>query len=109
MRPEAAGVVHDEPPEKQYHAAFEIGFRNPLEREAFFASEAYAAMAAELPKFAKNLAPFPERDVYTFVYNGRMTVAGQRGSRAAEVIDSLGARNQLKDDILDLVLGKGVR
>ena len=55
------------------------------------------------------LAPFPERNVYTFVYDGRMTVAGQRGSRAAEVIDSLGALNQLKDDILDLVLGKGVR
>ncbi len=108
-RPEAAGVVHDEAPEKQYHAAFEIGFRNPLEREAFFASETYGAVAGELVKYVQKLAPFPERNVYAFVYNGRMTVAGQRGSRAAEVIDSLGALNQLKDDILDLVLGKGVR
>jgi len=108
-RPEAAGVVHDEAPEKQYHAAFEIGFRKPLAMEAFFASETYAAVAGELPKFVQKLAPFPERNVYTFVYDGRMTVAGQRGSRAAEVIDSLGALNQLKDDILDLVLGKGVR
>src|SRR5271157_637634 len=44
-RPEAAGVVHDEAPEKQYHAAFEIGFRKPLAMEAFFASETYAAVA----------------------------------------------------------------
>jgi hypothetical protein len=108
-RPEAAGVVHDEPPEKQYHGAFEIGFRNALEREAFFASKAYATVAGGLSRFVQKLAPFPERNAYTFVYNGRMTVAGQRGSRPAEVIASLGALNQLKDDILDLVLGKGVR
>jgi hypothetical protein len=108
-RPEAAGVVHDEPPEKQYHGAFEIGFRNALEREAFFASQGYAAVSAELPKFVRRLAPFPERNAYTFVYNGRMTIAGQRGSRPAEVIARLGALNQLQDDILDLVLGKSVR
>ena len=81
-----------------------------LEMEAFFASETHMPpLAGELPKFVQKLAPFPERNVYTFVYDGRMTVAGQRGSRAAEVIDSLGALNQLRDDILDLVLGKGVR
>ena len=56
-RPEAAGVVHDEPPEKQYHAAFEIGFRKPLEMEAFFASETYAAVAGELPNSFRSSPP----------------------------------------------------
>lgn len=108
-RPEAAGVAHAEIPEKQYQAAFEVGFRNRLELESFFASEAYAATAADLAKYVRALAPFPERNAYTFVYDGRMTLAGQRGSRAAEVITGLGALNQLRDDILDLMLGKGVR
>jgi hypothetical protein len=77
--------------------------------EAFFASESYRAAVADLAKYARQVAPFPERGSYTFVYNGRMTLAGQRGSRSAELIVGLGALNQLKDDILELVLGKGVR
>ena len=108
-RPVAAGVSHSEPADRQYQAAFEIGFRNRLDMEAFFASEAYKAATADLSKYARTVTPFPERSAYTFVYGGRMTLAGQRGSRAAEVITSLGALNQLRDDILDLVLGKGVR
>ena len=51
-RPEAAGVVHDEAPEKQYHAALEIGFRKPLAMEAFFASETYAAVAGQPPNWS---------------------------------------------------------
>ena len=50
-----------EPAEKQYQAAFEIGFRNRLEMEAFFASEAYAAAVKDLAKYVQKLAPFPER------------------------------------------------
>jgi len=108
-RPDAAGVSHSEPTEKQYQAAFEIGFRNRLDMEAFFASEQYAAAVKDQAKHVQWVAPFPERDSYTFVYDGRMTLAGQRGSRTAALITDLGALNQTRDDILDLVLGKGVR
>ena len=108
-RPDAAGVAHYEPTEKQYQAAFEIGFRNRLDMEAFFASEQYAAAVKDQAKYVQRVAPFPERDSYTFVYDGRMTLAGQRGSRTAALITDLGALNQTRDDILDLVLGKGVR
>jgi len=38
-----------------------------------------------------------------------MTLAGQRGSRTAELITEMGAINQLADDIVDLVVGKGNR
>ena len=42
-RPDAAGVVHYEPPERQYQAAYELAFRNQLDMERFFASPEYAA------------------------------------------------------------------
>ena len=58
-RPEAAGVVHDEAPEKQYHAAFEIGFRNPLEREAFFASVPMAPRQENSSKTCSEARPLP--------------------------------------------------
>ena len=102
-RPEAAGVVHAEAPEQQYQAAFEIAFRNRLDMETFFASDAYAAAVKDQAQYVRQVAPFPERNPYTFVYNGKMTLAGRRGSQTAELITLLGATNQLRDDIADLL------
>ena len=104
-RPEAAGVAHAEPYEENYQAAFEIAFANRLELEKFFASEAYLAAAAHQAEFIRHIAPFPERSAYTFVYTGQMTLAGQRSSTVAELITSIGATNQLRDDITALMLG----
>lgn len=104
-RPEAAGVAHAEPYEENYQAAFEIAFANRLELEKFFASEAYLKATAKQAEFIRHIAPFPERSAYTFVYNGEMTLAGQRSSTVAELITSIGATNQLRDDITALMLG----
>jgi hypothetical protein len=108
-RPDAAGVSHFEPPEKQYQAAVELAFKNRLGLEQFFRSPEYARAVRDLATHVKQLSPFPERDAYTFVYNGKLTLAGQRGSTTAERIVSVGATNQLQDDVLDLMLGAGVR
>ena len=105
-RPDAAGVVHYEPEEKQYQAAFEIAFSNRLDMENFFASEEYAAAIKGQAKYVKQISPFPERTAYTFVYDSQMTLAGMRGSTSAELITNIGATNQLKDDIVALILGK---
>ncbi len=104
-RPDAAGVVHYEAPEQQYQAAFELAFRNNLDMERFFASQEYAQASEEQSRYVKQFCPFPERDVYTFVYDGFMPLAGQRGSSTAELITRLGATNQLKADIHNLVVG----
>lgn len=104
-RPDAAGVTHYEPAEKQYQAAFEIAFRNNLDMELFFASKEYAAAVKDQARYVKQVCSFPERDPYTFVYNSRMTLAGQRGSRTAALITSVGATNQLRPDIYQLVIG----
>jgi alkylhydroperoxidase/carboxymuconolactone decarboxylase family protein YurZ/ketosteroid isomerase-like protein/catechol 2,3-dioxygenase-like lactoylglutathione lyase family enzyme len=104
-RPDAAGVVHYEPPEKQYQAAFEIAFSNPLEMEKFFASKEYAAAVENQAKYVKQISPFAERRTYTFVQDGEMTIAGQRSSRVAELITEVGATNQLKENLVSLMSG----
>ena len=102
-RPCAAGVSHYEPPDKQYQAAFEIAFLNHLEMETFFASKEYATAVKEQAKYVKQLLAFPERTAYTFVYDGQMTLAGQRSSKVADLITNIGATNQLKEDIVSLM------
>lgn len=104
-RPDAAGVAHIEPPEKQSQAAFEIAFKDKRDQDQFFASPEYAAAIKDMPRFVKQMSIFPERNAYTFVYNGRMTTAGERGSRTAELITKLGARNQLQPDVVQLMVG----
>jgi hypothetical protein len=104
-RPDAAGVAHSEPPEENYQAAFEIAFANRLDMESFFASPEYAAAVADQAKYVKQICVFPERSVYTFVYDGAMTLAGQRSSTVAGLIADIGATNQLRDDIASLMLG----
>ncbi|BAY50077.1 ethyl tert-butyl ether degradation EthD (plasmid) [Scytonema sp. HK-05] len=101
--PPAPGVSHYEPLEKQYQAAFEIAFKNWIDMEKFFDSQAYAAVVKDQKKYIKHFATFPERGTYTFVYNSELTLAGQRTSTVAELITSLGATNQTQDKILNLM------
>jgi len=105
-RPDAAGVAHSEPAEENYQGAFEIAFSGRLEMETFFASAEYAAATANQEKYVKQICVFPERSAYTFVYNGAMTLAGQRSSTVAALIADIGATNQLRDDITSLMLGR---
>nr|WP_322661716.1 AtaL-like protein [Dendronalium sp. ChiSLP03b]MDZ8206788.1 AtaL-like protein [Dendronalium sp. ChiSLP03b] len=107
-RPDAAGVSHSEPLDKQYQAAFEIAFANPLEMEAFFASLEYAAAFKDLAKYVKQILPLQERSAYTFVYDSKLTLAGQCSSKVADLIVKVGATNQLKPDIVSLMNGKQV-
>lgn len=105
-RPDAAGVAHSELAEKHYQAAFEIAFSDRLDLEKFFASTAFTTAVKDQAKYIKQLNFFPERTAYTFVYNNQLTLAGQRSSTVAELIANIGAINQLKDDVTDLMLGK---
>jgi hypothetical protein len=102
-RPDAAGVTHFESPQKQYQAAFEIGFRDHLAMERFFASAEYRQAVADQAKYVGELLVFPERFTATFVYEGQMTFAGIRGARTARLITDLGAVNQVKTSINELL------
>ena len=103
-RPPAPGVSHYEAPELQYQAALEIGFWNRLDMELLLESEAYQQAVKEYPRYIKHFKPFPERSVYTFVYEGQMTLAGQRSAKVADLILRIGAANQLKQDVVSLML-----
>lgn len=103
-RPDAAGVAHSELPELNYQAAAEIAFWNRLDLELMLASEEYQELVKEHHKYVKAVKPFPERTAYTFVYDGQMTLAGQRSSSVAQLIMDVGAANQLQDDVVNLIL-----
>ena len=106
LRPDATEVIHFEPPEKQYQAAFEIAFQNYLEMEKFFDSQEYAAAVADQAKYVKQISLFPERTANTFVYDSKITLAGQRSSKVAELITEVGATNQLQENIVSLMNGQ---
>lgn len=103
-RPDAPGVIHSEAQGKEYDAAFEIAFANQLEREKFFASSEYKKAIQEAGQYIQLIRPFPERTAYTFVYDSKMTLAGERSSKVSELIASIGATNQLQSDITNLML-----
>jgi hypothetical protein len=107
--PPAPGVSHYEPLEKQYQGAFEIAFKNRLNMERFFASKEYSTAVKNQANYVKQLSVFPERDPYTFVYDGKMTLAGQRGASVASLITNIGATNQLQEDIVNLMLNNVVQ
>jgi ketosteroid isomerase-like protein len=104
-RPDAGGVSHSENPYHQYHAALEVAFANQLDLALFLESTAYQNLAQESRPYIKHFKPFPERTAYTFVYDGKITLAGQRSSFVANLITRIGASNQIKDDVIALMMG----
>jgi hypothetical protein len=83
----------------------EVAFENPLARRRFFESEAFTRTLPEQAQHIAALKAFAVRGVYTYVEEGTMTTAGLRGSRAAELIEYLGAVNQVTEAV-DAVFGK---
>lgn len=77
--PSTPGVSGYEPLEKQYQAAFEIAFKERTDLEKFFASETYTAVVKHQTKYIKQIAAFLEQQAYTFVYNGKTTLAVKDG------------------------------
>ena len=105
-RADAEGVSHAEIPGRHYDAAIEVAFSNSLDREILLESEDYQALVEDFPKYIKDFKPFGERSAYTFVYDGQLTLAGQRSVTVANLIQQIGAVNQIKDNIVSLMTGK---
>jgi ketosteroid isomerase-like protein len=107
-RPEAGQVSHTETPGQQYHAALEVAFATQLDAALFLESNAYQNLAQESRPYIKHFKPFPQRTAYTFVHDGKITLAGQRSSFVADLITSIGASNQIKENIVNLMMGSNV-
>ena len=103
-RPDAQGVEHVEKPGKDYHACFEIAFASALDRETVFSNSGFLASLASGSDLIDMIKPSEERFTATFVADHKMTLAGARGSSVSQLITGLGALNQIRDDINDLML-----
>jgi hypothetical protein len=101
--PPSPDVAHSATPARAEIAVMEIAFGTPVARRRFFNSPAFQHT---LPAQANNIASlkaFAVSGVYTYVRDKQLTTAGLRGSRAAELIDYLGAVNQLTPEVEQLL------
>lgn len=101
--PPAPNVEHFATPARERLAVMEIAFANPVARRRFFASQAYRDTLAGQAAAVSQLKAFAVSGLYTYVRDGELTTAGLRGSRAAELIEYLGAINQLEADVREVM------
>jgi hypothetical protein len=102
--PEAYDNAHPAPPspnvahvvgrDRLHLAVAEVAFENARVAREFFVSTAFQKVFKTQAKHVDAIAAYRVSGFYTFVRGGIATPAGIRGSRAAELIDSLGATNQ---------------
>jgi hypothetical protein len=101
--PPALNVGHLVPPERTLIAVIELAFETPMTRRAFFETEAFLATQDAQKAHIAHVSPFAVSGVYTYVRDKQLTTAGLRGSRPAQLIERLGANNQIADDVRHLI------
>jgi len=107
--PEPYDNAHPSPPsphgdhqvsdERKDIGVIEIGFASALTARAFWESEAYLATIEDQRRYLRSVGAFLVTGVYTYVRDGVITTAGLRGSRTAELIERIGAVNQMRDEV----------
>jgi len=80
-------------------AIAEVGFENARTAREFFDGRAFQKVLTAQSRHLDAIGAYLVTGVYTFVRDGVLTAAGLRGSRPAEIIDTMGAANQLTPDI----------
>jgi hypothetical protein len=104
MHPPAPDVEHHANPAREKLAMMEIAFESPLARRRFFDSPEFQATLPGQARHVAQLKAFAVSGLYTYVRDDQITTAGLRGSRAAELIDYLGANNQRSSEVEHLLL-----
>lgn len=104
MHPPAPNVAHSASAARAELAVMEIAFESPLARRRFFQSEVFQSTLTGQANHIAQLKAFAVSGLYTYVNDKKLTTAGLRGSRAAELIEYLGANNQLSPDVEHLLL-----
>ena len=102
--PPAPNVGHEVPAERSRVAILELAFESPMTRRQFFASDLFRNTVADQRTHIGHVAAFAVSGVYTYVRDKTLTTAGLRGSRPAQLIDRLGAANQIAPDVEALLL-----
>ncbi len=86
-------VDHRVPDDMLKLAVMEIGFATALSARQFFESDHFKATVAGMSRHVHAMNAFLVTGVYTYVRDSVPTMAGLRGSRAAEIIERIGATN----------------
>ena len=107
--PEPYHNAHPSPPsphgdhqvsdERKDIGVVEIGFASALTAREFYESETYRATIEDQRRYVRSVGAFLVTGVYTYVRDGVITTAGLRGSRTAELIERIGADNQMRDEV----------
>jgi hypothetical protein len=92
--PPSPNVDHVVGPDRLNLAVAEIAFASPLAATSLFSSALFKDVLGEQAHHVDALGVYLVTGFYTFVRDGQPTLAGLRGSRAAELITSMGAANQ---------------
>lgn len=101
--PPAPNVEHTVAPERQLVAILELAFATPLSRRLFYAGDLFCSTLDEQKEHISHATAFAVSGIYTYVRDKQLTVAGLRGSRPAQLIERLGATNQVADDVRQLL------
>ena len=75
----------------------------PRFRADSYGSDLFLSTQTELKTQVSHATAFAVSGVYTYVRNKELTVAGLRGSRPAQLIEALGAGNQVADEVKQLL------
>jgi hypothetical protein len=102
--PPAPNVDHEVSLERRLVAVLELAFASPLERRTFYASEGFVSAVAGLADHVAHATAFAVSGVYTYVRDKTLTLAGLRGSRPAQLIQQIGAVNQVGEDVRHLLM-----
>ncbi|PYE23019.1 methylmuconolactone methyl-isomerase [Rhizobium sp. PP-CC-3A-592] len=101
--PPAPNVDHAVPEGRRHIAVLELAFANPLARRHFYGSDLFEATVADQKAHISYATAFAVSGIYTYVRNKELTTAGLRGSRQAQLIETLGAANQISADVRTLL------
>ena len=82
-------------------AIAEVAFETARTARQFFAGRMFQRVLADQPKHLNAIGAYLVTGFYTFIRDGVPTTAGLRGSRPAELIDTVGAINQLTPDVVE--------
>lgn len=98
-------VDNDRTQDQAYDAWIELGFETRTAARAALAEHATALTDADL---VQAVHAYPEREVYTLVYDGAPTLEGLRGFAIQEIVDAVHADNQNQPDVLQSLFGSAV-
>lgn len=102
-------VSHYKPPEMQYQAVYEMAFRDPLGMASLHDSSDWKDMVPEQRRHIREAHAGLVTKTYTWLYHGEMTLAALRTAAVADQIRRIGAINQLRPDVTNLMLGRSAQ